>query len=285
MVVRTPAMRYLLIGMSRSVVLTGASSGIGEALAVQLARRGDRLALLARRRAELERVRQRALDAAEAAGQADPVVSAHPVDVTDRTAVHGILAEIERTAGVDLLVLNAGISENTEVSGFDDRLAARTLEVNLTSTVYALGAVLPGMVERRRGHVVGVSSIAGYRGLPGAAAYCASKAGFSTLLESLRIDLRRHGIAVTTVSPGFVRTPMTDKNRHPMPFLMEVDRAAEVIARGIDRRAREIRFPWQLTAMVRLLRALPDWLYEALATRVQRPTSSHSPSDPFAGAR
>ena len=268
--------------MNRTAVLTGASSGIGEALAVRLAPTVDHLALLARRSAELDRVAQRCR---EANGSGAATVATHAVDVTDRQAVHAILGEVEqRTGSIDLLVLNAGISENTEVTAFDDRLAARTLEVNLTSAVYALGATLPGMVKRGRGQVVGVSSIAGYRGMPGAAAYSASKAGFSTLLESLRNDLRRHGVHVTTVSPGFVKTAMTAKNRHPMPFLMDVDRAAELIARGIERRAREVRFPWQLVSLVRLLRAMPDWLFDAVSSRVQRPTSSHRPRDPFAAA-
>lgn len=257
--------------MSRSVVLTGASSGIGEELAIQLARRGDRLALLARRGELLEQVAERARVAATSAGHRDLAISIYPVDVTDRDAMRAIIAEVEQGEGLDLLILNAGRGDGSYVESFDDEAAAMVLDVNVTSTVYALGAALPRMIERRSGHVVGVSSIAGYRGLPGASAYSASKAALTTLLESLRLDLRRHGVRVTVVTPGFVRSPMTAKNRFPMPFMVEVQDAAAKILRGIDRKKREVRFPWPLITAVRLLRAMPDWLFDAICTRIQRP--------------
>lgn len=268
----------------RSVVLTGASSGLGEELAIQLAARGDRLALLARRRSELERVADRARASAASAGHTAEV-SVFAVDVTEREAVRRILTEIESANnGIDLLILNAGISENLYPERFDDRVAARIFEVNATSAFWAIGAVLPGMVRRARGHIVGVSSIAGYRGLPGASAYSASKAALSTMLESLRVDLFDKGVHVTTVSPGFIRTPLTAKNRHPMPWLVEPDRAAALILRGVDRHRREVRFPWPLTTLMRLLRVMPDWLYDTVARHIDRPESGTSTTDPFAGA-
>ena len=190
-------------------VVTGASSGIGAELVVQLARRGAVVIGCARRADRLAQVRDRAMGEAPTA-----TVDLHSIDVTERGPVRALLAQVEATHGrIDVLVVNAGIGENTIVENFNDVEAAEVLDVNLRSTVFAIGAVLPGMVARKAGQVVGVSSIAAYRGMPGAAVYCASKAGFSTLLEGLRVDLRRHGVGVTTVSPGFVRTPMTDRNK------------------------------------------------------------------------
>ena len=253
------------------MVLTGASSGIGAELAIQLARRGDRLALLARRAELLEQVAERARAAAAAAGHQGTAIRVYAVDVTNRDAMRAIIADVEQAEGLDLLILNAGRGDASYVEDFDDEAAAAVFDVNVTSTVYALGAALPRMIERQHGHIVGVSSIASYRGLSGASAYSASKAALSTLLESLRVDLRRHRVHVTVVSPGFVRTPMTAKNRFPMPFMVEVDAAAAKILHGIDRRKREIRFPWPLISLVRLLRAMPDWMYDVICTRLHRP--------------
>lgn len=266
----------------RNVLLTGASTGIGAALAIELARRGDRLALVARRAGMLEETAERAREAAAAAGVDAPWVRCFPADVTDAQRIRDVVAEVEGHVGpVDLLVLNAGIGQTERVENYEPGLAARILEVNLVSAVWAIGAVMPGMIARRSGHIVGISSIAAYRGLPGASSYCASKAGLSTLLESLRLDLHRHAVAVTTVSPGFVRTPMTAKNRHPMPFMVEPEAAAQRIARGIDRRKREVRFPWPLVLAMRVLRAMPDRLYDLLLRRVDRPSSRKPLTEPF----
>lgn len=203
----------------------------------------------------------------------------HAVDITEREAVRRVIAHAEDSYGpIDVLVVNAGIGENTVVEEFDDVEAAEILDVNLRSTVFAIGAVLPAMVARKAGQIVGVSSIAAYRGMPGAAVYCASKAGFSTLLEGLRVDLKRHGVAVTTVSPGFVRTPMTDRNNHAMPWLLEVDDAVRRILHGVDRRRREVRFPWPLATVGRVVRAMPAWLYEFFASGYSRPKSSRADS-------
>ncbi|GIW70862.1 MAG: short-chain dehydrogenase/reductase [Planctomycetota bacterium] len=248
-------------------LLTGASSGIGRGLALALARRGDRLALLARRAEALREV------AAQARAQhpqgEEPLVL--PADVCDRAAVRAAVAQaLERLGGLELVILNAGVGDPLRVERFDDERAARVIEINLIGNLYVLGAALPPMLERRTGHLVGISSLAGWRGLPGSGSYSASKAGFSVLLESLRVDLRRYGIAVTTVEPGFVRTPLTERNRHPMPFLMELEPAVARIVRGIERRRRYVRFPWPLVLATHLVRALPGWLYDALAARLPR---------------
>ncbi len=255
----------------RRTLITGASSGLGAGLAQALARRGDRLVLFARRADRLEAVAQRAQ--ANHPHKLRPLV--FPLDVTDTEAVERAVREAQaQLGGIDLLILNAGIGDAQRVERFDFEDAhrlARMLEVNLVSTLYLLGAVLPGMRARRRGHIVGVSSLAAYRGLPGSWVYSASKAGLSTLLEGLRIDLRPYGIAVTTISPGFVRTAITERNRFPMPFLMDLEPAVRIMCRGIERRAREVRFPWQLALAVRLLRAMPDPFYDWIARRFLGP--------------
>jgi len=256
------------------VLVTGASSGLGAELGRQLAARGDRVALLARRRERLEEVADAAVAAARAAGVADPfrpLVLA--VDVLETQAfceAIGTASEQLGGEGLDCAILNAGIHGQQPGESFSAAAAARAIDVNLTANIHAIGALLPPMLARGRGHLVGVSSIAGYRGLPGGAPYSASKAGFTTLLEGLRIDLKPHGIAVTVVSPGFVRSELTDKNHFPMPFLLETDDAVRRMLRGIDRRRREVRFPWPLVLAARLLRALPDPLYDLVGARLSR---------------
>ena len=145
------------------------------------------------------------------------------------------------------------------------------VRVNLIGPAYAIEAVLPAMLARGRGHLVGISSLAGYRGLPGSAAYSATKAGLTALLEGLRAELFSKGIAVTAVHPGFVRTEMTAGAAHPQPFLMDADRAAGIIARGIARRARRVDFPWPTVAILRLIQAMPGWLYDRVADRLIHP--------------
>ena len=139
------------------------------------------------------------------------------------------------------------------------------MRINFEGVVNLFSCVVPAMVSRGSGHLVAVSSIAGYRGLPGSAAYSASKAAVSTFMEALRLDLRSTGVAVTAIHPGFVKTPMTDSNSFPMPFLVPLDRAAQRIASGILARKREINFPWQMVLLLRIVRALPAWIYDRMA--------------------
>ena len=260
----------------RTALITGASSGIGEEMALQLAAQGYSLSLVARREHLLEAVAERAWDIAQEQGH-DVTILSHIADVSSRQAAHDLVKESEAMLdGIDLLILNAGIGESQDVHHFDDSVAARTIEVNVNANIYLIGAALPAMLQCRKGHIVGMSSLAAYRGLPGSAAYCASKAAFSTLLESLRADLRSAGIHVTTVSPGFIRTPMTSRNSQKMPCLMPVDKAVQLILRGIHRKKSEIRFPWRLATAIRLARLLPDSIYQFLASRYKRPPKKNA---------
>jgi len=192
-------------------------------------------------------------------------------DVRDRARVHAAVGECEaRFGGIDVLLLNAGIGDSLFPDKFSAELVERITQVNYFGAVYAIEAALPGMLERRSGTIVGVSSIGAVRGFPTAAPYCASKAALTSFLESLRLDLWGRGVKVITVSPGFIKTPLTDRNRFPMPFLQPADRAAKRIIDGILRGKREIHFPRRLTVPMKLLRCLPGFLFDLLLSRTVR---------------
>lgn len=243
--------------------LTGASSGLGEALARLIGARGARLGLFARRE---DRLAALAADVERAGGRA----LALPGDVADREAVERAARRLEASFGpIDVAIANAGIGEPTPATAFDAAVAARILEINTIGAIHLVGACLPSMVARRSGHLVAIASLAGFRGLPGSAAYCASKSAMRTLFESLRVDLRGSGVRVSTISPGYVETPMTATNLYPMPFLMSLDAGARRILKAIDRGRRDDAFPWPLSATVRLLGHLPAAAYDALAPLVR----------------
>lgn len=227
-------------------------------MSLELARDGFAVGVFARRRAELESLATEILDAG---GR----VLVLPGDVADRDAVHGAARTLEARFGpVDLLVANAGIG-GTRVRGVVDAAdVERVMRVNVLGAVYGVEAVLPGMRTRRSGHLVAVSSVAGYGGLPGAAAYSASKAAMTNYFESLRIELRGSGVDVTVLLPGWIRTPMTVKNAHRRPFLLELDEGVEVMMAAIRRRRRVRAFPWPIAGAVRGGRWMPRFLYDWL---------------------
>ena len=182
-------------------------------------------------------------------------------DISDREATLRAVAELEASLGpCDLMVANAGVGTPTLLEPINTPQVERMVRVNLLGVIYSIEAVLPGMLKRGRGHLVAVSSLGAYKGLPGESGYCATKIAVNTYMEGLRIQLRSRGIAVTTICPGFVKTPMTDVNKFPMPWLMDADRAATLMARAIRRRKKVYNFPWQTTLLVKLTRWLPDWL-------------------------
>lgn len=245
--------------MPSTTLITGASSGIGAALAREMARRGHRVGLVARREAEL---RALALEIGEAAAWA-------VADVADLDALTGAVRSIEAALGpCEVMVANAGIGEVASIRRYDARRFARVMRVNYEGVVNAVGIVLPAMLDRGAGHLVAISSLAGYRGMPASAAYSASKAAVSTLMESLRVDLGGTGIAVTTVHPGFVETPIVAGASFPLPFLVKVDRAARIVADGIERRRAEVNFPWPMATGTALARHLPSWAWVAAARAV-----------------
>lgn len=240
--------------------ITGASSGIGRQLARELAARGWTVAGTARREAELAAL------AAEAPGR----IVAAPADVTDARAVAAAVQRAEAETGrpIALAVLNAGTYTPESAERFDLDAFIRQVQVNVIGTATALAAVMPAMIARRAGQVAIVSSVAGYRGLPRAIAYSASKAALIAMAESLRFDLDRAGVMVNVVNPGFVRTPLTDRNDFPMPFLLPVEEAAKRIADGLARGRFEVAFPRRFAAILKLLRSLPYALYFPLVARM-----------------
>jgi NAD(P)-dependent dehydrogenase (short-subunit alcohol dehydrogenase family) len=248
------------------VLITGAASGIGRQLARNLAAEGARVAALDVQEGSLSRL------TAELPGKAHAFEAA---DVTDRAALEGAVGRIRARLGpVDLLIACAGIGIETSALAYRAEDIERELQVNLVGVANSIGAVLPGMLVRGRGQLAALSSLASFRGLPQMAGYCASKAGLNALLESLRVELRPQGIAVTTVCPGWVRTPMTEQVDAPMPDLMEVEDAARHILWAIRRRRAFYAFPRSSALRVRLLRWLPagvsDWLLGRMLRRINR---------------
>jgi short-subunit dehydrogenase len=238
--------------------VTGASTGIGAALARELADRGARVAISARNADQLAEV---------AAGRMAVV----PVDVTDRAAtVAAGRAVREALGGLDVAVLNAGTWSGFHVEPWDSQLFADHLQVNVMGAVHTMEAVVPQMTAAGSGRIVGVASVAGYRGMPGSEAYSAGKAAMINLLESLRGSLAPRGIVVQTVNPGFVATRMTDRNRFPMPFKVPVEDAARSIADGIARDRAEIVFPLPMAVLMKVVRVLPIRTWTALTAAMAR---------------
>lgn len=242
-------------------IVTGASSGIGAALARELAKRGWKVGLVARRAELLDTL---VAEIRAAGGDA----AAATADVTDRAATDAAVLALEAALGpCDLLVANAGTGAPTHAAKMPVDTILSIMRLNYDGVVHAAAAVLPGMLARKRGRLAVVSSVAASRGLPGTGAYSASKAAISTLWESMRIDLRGKGVTCTTIHPGFIDTPLTQKNRFKMPFLMPVERAARIVADGLEAGAVDITFPWQMSLLSRVMRMLPNWLWDRVAPK------------------
>ena len=256
---------------NKVVWLTGASTGIGAALARRLAQTPCRLALTARRadllQAQVEELSKLGAD-----------VRAFPGDVSLASDMHRVYDGIEELwGGVHILIANAGTHSPTKTEEFRAEECGRLMGINYMGVLNCIEVVLPGMQKRKFGHLVGVSSVAGYRGLPSAGAYVATKAALTHFLESIRFDLEDSGVDVTVVSPGFVKTPLTDQNDFPMPCLVSPEYAAEKIFSGIAHRKMEIHFPLQFTLFMKLMRIIPYPLYHFLVKKfaVRRPSSQN----------
>jgi short-subunit dehydrogenase len=245
----------------RSILITGASSGIGEALALDYAGVGVTLALTGRDVARLAGV-------AEACRARGATVTSATVDVVDEDKLARFIGEADDVAPLDLVIANAGVSAPMNDLAHLDAQVRRTFNVNLTGVFNTLHPALARMLPRHRGQLAIVSSIAGLRGLPGAVAYSASKAAVRAYGEGLRGRLAREGIAVSVICPGYVRSRMTARNKFPMPFLMDADRAARRIRRGLRRNKGRIAFPWPTYLAMLLLTALPEALLDQLSRRI-----------------
>lgn len=242
------------------VWVLGASSGIGKALAEALLERGARVALTARNKEALEVV----------ARQYDPTQTlVLPADVTNQFDIDAAYARISaQWSGIDLVVLLAGTHFPVRAWEFDANEAEALFRVNVFGVFRTLARVIPDLVSRGEGGIAVVSSVAGYRGLPTSLAYGASKAALTNFSETLYLDLRPRGISVYLVSPGFVRTPLTDRNEFEMPALISVEEAASQMVRGFERGEFEIHFPKRFTRLMKLLRLLPYRLFFPLVHRI-----------------
>ena len=255
------------------VFLTGASSGLGWALATEFVRRGATIGLVARRADLLERF-QSAHPGAN--------IALYPVDVTDTAALHAAAADFIQRHGVpDIVVANAGISAGS-VSGLGDlAVFRRVMDVNYLGMVSTFEPFVAEMRHKGRGTLVGIASVAGVRGLPGAGAYSASKAAAMRYLESLRVELHNTGVAVVTIAPGYIRTPMTNHNPYPMPFLMEADAFAIKAVDAMLARRRFVVLPWPMRLVAIALHVLPRFLYDfAFAKAPHKPRMSPTPPPP-----
>jgi short-subunit dehydrogenase len=237
----------------RVALVTGASSGIGWELARQLAGAGYAVGLVARREAPL-----RELESSITSTGGRAVAAA--ADVGNRQEIEAAFERVQSRFGpVELVVANAGVGKATFLDPVNIADVEEMVRINLLGVVYTLSAALPDMLARKKGHLVAISSLAGYRGLPGESAYCASKAAVIAYMDGLRIHLRGTGVKATTVCPGFVQTPMTAKTDPAhMPLLMDAPAAARRIIRAIAAGRKVYNFPWRLTMLVKLSRWLPD---------------------------
>jgi short-subunit dehydrogenase len=242
-----------------NVLITGAAHGIGRATATALAKRGTPIALI-----DLDAPALHEL--AQALKEQGATIAHAAVDVTDRHALIRAVSDIAATLGsIDVLVACAGVGSLTQVPQLETTTLRQTLDVNLVGVAQSIEAVLPSMILRGKGHIVGVASVAGYRGFPWMISYSASKAALIAYLEALRPGLRRRGVTVTTVCPGFVRTQMCTDIPYRQPVKMiEPEDAARHLVRAIDRRPRNCVFPWDMRVGLAILKYMPDPFFDRL---------------------
>jgi short-subunit dehydrogenase len=244
------------------VLITGASTGIGKEFAVTLSKTNCKIILVARRIELLENL------VLEISSKSQAKFLTLKCDVSKKEEVaEAYRKAISKFGRIDIAILNAGFGENMKVEEYKSELAETTFGANVFGIIYWVEQLLPEFIKRQSGYIVGISSLADSRGFSGSGFYCASKAAASIYLEGLRVELIEHKIKVITVKPGFVKTSMTDKNDFKMPFLMEANKAAEVIIRGIEKEKRIIQFPIPIILGVKFVNLFPNWLYEFLAFR------------------
>jgi len=242
---------------NKVILLTGASSGIGYSLAHHLAKEGCKLALIARRQNLLIKLSEEL--------NSDDLFTIQ-CDVGKREQVTETFGKVkDRFGKIDIAILNAGVGGRAGLGSYNGNRAKEIFDTNALSIVYSVEQLLPEFMERKNGMIVGISTLADSRGFPKSGFYNASKAAATILLESLRIELKPFNVKVITVKPGFVRTPMTDKNEFHMPFMMNVDKAAKIILEGIKKEKRVIEFSLPIVLATKLMNILPNFLFDKLA--------------------
>jgi len=245
--------------MSKNVWITGASSGIGKALAIKFVNEGWQVAASARRENLLQELNSK-----------NSNIHSFPLDVKDESGAKKVFQDIvEKFKTVDICVFCTGIHDPESEKKLSNEKIREIMETNFFGTVNCILAVNKFFRDKQSGHISIVSSVAGYRGLPAASAYCASKAALISLAESLYFDFKRFNVRVSVVSPGFIKTPMTDKNKFPMPMIKSPEYAAEKMFIGLTKKnVFEIHFPIALTLIMKLLKIMPNWLYFLVAKKL-----------------
>ena len=244
--------------MSKKIWITGASSGIGKALAVKFANNGWQVAASARRENLLEDL-----------SKINSNISSFPLDVRDEKLTKIAFENIiEKFKTIDLCVFCTGIHDPEAEKELSSKKIREIMETNFFGTLNCIMAVNSYFINKKSGHISIVSSVAGYRGLPAASGYCASKSALTSLAESLYFDFKRHSVRVSLVRPGFIKTPMTDKNKFPMPMIKSPEFAAEKMFIGLTKKnSFEIHFPITFTMIMKLLKIMPNWLYFLLVKK------------------
>ena len=244
--------------MTKNIWITGASSGIGKALSIKFATEGWHVAASARRENLLQELNNN-----------NPNILSFPLDVRDESRTKkGFQNIIEKFKKIDIAVFCTGIHDPEAEKKLSSEKIREIMETNFFGTVNCIMAINEHFKERKNGHISIVSSVAGYRGFPAASGYCASKAALTSLAESLYFDFKRHNVRVSLVSPGFIKTPMTDKNKFPMPMIKSAEFAAEKMFIGLTKKNTfEIHFPIVFTMLMKLIKIMPNWLYFLLINK------------------
>ncbi len=264
---KTPAFRevnytkkkdYTMTFEGKNILITGASSGIGKALAESLSKRKCNLALLSRKKDLIDEIAEKSNGSAK--------IITIKCDVTNKLEVQEAFEKVKTESGsqIDIAILNAGISRRADIKKFNSSDAEKIINTNVLGIIYCVENLIQDFISRKNGTIVGVSSLADSRGFPNSGFYSASKAAATKILESLRLELKPYNVKVITVKPGFVRTPMTDKNEFKMPFLMDVDEAAKIIIKGIEKEKSVIQFPFLTALGSKILSILPNTIYDFL---------------------
>lgn len=242
------------------ILITGTSAGIGYQLAIDLAKEGAKLALVARRINLLN-------DLAKKLSQYS-VIKTYQCDVTQKNQVAKVVNDVKSDFGkIDIAILNSGVAFRASVLDYNSEAAEITFNTNVLGPIYFIEQLLPDFIKSRSGVIVGISSLGDGKGFPKSGFYSASKAALTILLESLRVELKKYNVNVITVKPGFIKTAMTDKNEFKMPFLMDVEKASNIILSGLKKDKRIIEFPFQTTLSAKFLRMIPTRWFEAIASK------------------
>lgn len=246
---------------NKNILITGASSGIGYELAKELADEGCNLILLARRKDTLDSLAQKIRTDKN-------IILTYKCDIRNKSEVGNVFNDIRKnTDHIDIAILNSGVGLKSPVENFDSEMADEIFQVNVLGIIYCIEELLKDFLPRRSGMIVGVSSIADVRGFPTNGFYCASKAAITTLLESIRIELKHHNIKVINVRPGFVITPMISINKFKMPFLMDAAKAAGIIIAGIKKEKKIIQFPFGTVLGGTLIKVLPNFVFDFMFSK------------------